>query len=267
MDPTIVASQKKHDMLSAFWPRKLSPYITSVMVRTPITPNQTTALWGVISVLNSGLVYLAMLGHYWLIPIIPLVYIFAFVLDCVDGEIARYKNIANPVGGKLLDGISHRVTEYSLLVAFTLGAFALTNSWWAVLVGGLLFAGDAMYSYVYERRLSTLRVHAGFTGRIKHAETGVYERGTPFRALTRGQQIRTITGQLKQYKSIYPVIAASYVSPLVLLSGLAALALFKHWRWIRLVAKTLREVKPAEGQMPSTVKEPETPVAVAGSAH
>jgi hypothetical protein len=151
-------------------------------------------------------------------------------------------------------------------VAFSLAAFALTNSWWAVFVGGLLFAGDAMYSYVYERRLSTLRLHAGFTGRIKHSETGVYERGTPFRALTRDQRIRTVTGQLKQYKSIYPVILASYISPIVLLGGLAALALFKHWRWISLVARTLHEVRPGDGKLPSAAAEAETPVTAAGGA-
>jgi phosphatidylglycerophosphate synthase len=40
-------------------------------------------------VLNSGLVYPAMVGQWHWSPLIPLVYDLAFVLDCVDGEIAR----------------------------------------------------------------------------------------------------------------------------------------------------------------------------------
>src|SRR5687768_13529110 len=111
MDPHIVASQKRYDMMSAFWPRRLSPYITALLIRTPITANQTTMLCGAISVANSGLVYLALTGHYLVIPLVPLVYVFTFTLDCVDGEIARYRNTANPVGGKILDGVCHRATE------------------------------------------------------------------------------------------------------------------------------------------------------------
>jgi phosphatidylglycerophosphate synthase len=244
MDADIVASQKRHDMMSAFWPRRVSPYVTKVLLRTPITPNQTTVLWGTLSVANSWLVYVALTGGYGAIPLIPLVYVFTFTLDCVDGEIARDRNMANPVGGKLLDGICHRATEYSLLAAFTLGAHTTTGSWLALPIGALLFSGDAMYSYVYERRLSTLRLQTGFTGRLKRTEAGVYERGASWAALTRSQKIRTITGQL-QYKSIYPVIAVSYVSPRVFLAGLAALALYKHWQWLRLMARTLTEVAAA----------------------
>ena len=251
MDPNIVASQKPYDMISAFWPRRLSPYVTSVLIRTPITPNQTTLLWGSISVANSVLVYLAMIGHYLLIPLIPLVWVFTFVLDCVDGEIARYRNIANPIGGKLLDGVSHRATEYSLLAAFTLAAYTTTQSLVTVSIGALLFAGDAMYSYVYERRLSTLRLKAGFTGRLKHSASGVYERGASWGDLTRAQKVRTIVGQL-QYRSIYPVIALSYVSPQALLVGLAAIGLYKHWRWLRLLGRTLSEVS---GPVPTTQTE------------
>ena len=43
MDQNILASQKHQEMLAAFWPRKVSRYITRLLVKTPITPNQTTA--------------------------------------------------------------------------------------------------------------------------------------------------------------------------------------------------------------------------------
>jgi phosphatidylglycerophosphate synthase len=241
MDNALLESQKPRDMLAAFWPRKVSPLLTKLLLPTRITPNQATVLWGVVSVVNSWLVYQAMLGDYRLVPAIFAVYVLAFTLDCVDGEIARYRKIANPVGGKLIDGVCHRATEYSLLVAFALGGLARTG--WPVVVpiGLLMIAGEAMYTYVYERRLMTLRVHAGYTGRVSKTDAGLYERGARFRDLTSSQQLGTVTGLL-HYKSVYPVIAASYLPAPVFVAGLAALAFYKHLQWLRLFRATMQIV-------------------------
>jgi len=241
MQPDILASQKAREMLAAFWPRKVSRYITRVLVKTPITPNQTTVLWGVIDVMNCYLVYLAMTGQWWVIPVIPLVFQFAFVLDCVDGEIARYKNLVNPVGGKLLDGICHRATEFALLATFGVAAYVHTGSAWALIAGLVLATGDGMYVFVYERRLSALR-QAGYQGHIRQSSSeGVYYRGTPFADLTRKQQIATITG-LFHYKSVYAVIALSYLPPTIFVAGLAALGVYKHSKWMLLAARTLSRI-------------------------
>ena len=241
MDPNILASQKHQEMLSAFWSRRVSPYITRVLVRTPLTPNQTTVLWGVISVLNSYTVYRALTGDWMAILLVPLIYQFAFVLDCVDGEIARFKNMANPVGGKLLDGICHRATEFALLAAFAVAAFTKSDSWLALPVALLLITGDAMYVFAYERRISALRVQLGFKGRMRSTPAGVYRRGMLWSELTRRQQLLTITG-LFHYKSVYAVIAWSYLPSEVFLAGLAALAVYKHAKWVLLVRRTLRQV-------------------------
>lgn len=240
MDPDILASQKKQEMLAAFWPRKVSRYITQVLVQTSVTPNQTTIFWGILSVLNSYTVYLALAGRWWVIPAIPVVYQFCFVLDCVDGEIARYKNLANPIGGKLLDGICHRATEFALLATFGIAAYAKSGTWLSVWIGLLLLAGDAMYVFVYERRLTTLR-QAGFKGHIRKTEEGSYSRGTSWNALSRRQQVLTITG-LFHYKSVYAVIALSYLPPDAFVAGLGAVALYKHAKWLRLVHRTLSAV-------------------------
>lgn len=241
MDPNILASQKRQEMLAAFWPRKVSRYVTRVFVKTPITPNQTTVLWGVVSVLNCYTVYLAMTGHWWTIPLIPLIFQFAFVLDCVDGEIARYKNMVNPVGGKLLDGICHRATEFALLATFAVAAHVSTGSPLALPVAMVLMTADAMHVFVYERRLSVLR-QAGFMGHIRQASSeGVYQRGNRWRDLSRKQQVGTITGLL-HYKSVYAVIALSYLPPTLFIAGLAAIGLYKHWKWMLLARQTLTRV-------------------------
>jgi phosphatidylglycerophosphate synthase len=118
----IVASQKPRDTLKVFWLRRVSPGLTRLLLATPISANQTTVLWGALGVLNSALVYLAVTGSLVVLPVVALVYTLCDLIDCVDGEIARYRNQANPVGGKLLDGVCHRAIEYSLVAAYVAGA-------------------------------------------------------------------------------------------------------------------------------------------------
>lgn len=241
MDERVLASQKHEERLAAFWPRKVSRHITSVLVKTPVTANHATILWGVISVLNSYTVYLALTGTYIAIAFVPVVYLLCVVFDSVDGEIARFKNLANPFGGKLLDGVCHRATEFSLLAAYAAAAYAKSESTLVVLaVALLLMSGDAMYIYVYERRLTMLRNQMGFKGHIKLSTATVYKRGTPFSALTRRQQLATITGLLN-YKSVYAVIALSFLPVESFLAGLGALAVFKHVKWLRLTRRAIGE--------------------------
>lgn len=256
MDPRILDSQKPRDVLAAFWPRKLSAHITALLVKTPITPNQTTVLWGAISALNSYVVYRVLIGDYMLLPVIPLVYMFTYVLDCVDGEVARVRNLANPVGGKLIDGICHRTTEYSLLSAYVLAAAQLNPSPWVLPIGLLLLSGEAMYTYAYERRLSTLRISVGFKGLLASTSENMYERGERWRDLSWRRKVATIKGQV-HYKSVYAVIALSYVSGLALLVGLGLLAAYKHFQWMRLITRTLAATRK---------QQPETPEADAGEA-
>jgi phosphatidylglycerophosphate synthase len=249
MDARFHAAQKQRDILTAYWPRQVSPYLTALLVKTPITPNQTTVLWGLLNMTTSYVVYLVLTGHFWLLPVIPVAYVLAEVFDCCDGEIARLRNMSNPIGGKLLDGICHRATEYSLLGVAACAAYQLTGSWWSLPVGLLLMAGEAMYTYAYERRLTAMRVNAGFTGLVAKGEDSMYQRGERWRDLSSPRKLITIKG-LVHYKSIYPIVVLSYVSGTALLLGLAAFALYKHVLWIRLVARTVamgRGVPEAQG--------------------
>jgi phosphatidylglycerophosphate synthase len=257
MDPRVIESQKPRDVLAAFWARKVSRHMTALLLKTPITPNQTTVLWGAISAMNSYVVYRVLIGDLVLLPVIPLVYVLTYVLDCVDGEIARARKMANPVGGKLLDGVCHRTTEYSLLAAYVCAAAQLVTSSWVLPIGLLLLSGEAMYTYAYERRLSTLRISIGFTGLLASTSENMYERGERWRDLSWRRRIATVKGQV-HYKSIYAVIAVTYISSVALITGLAMLAVYKHMSWIRLIVRTLA----ASRQQPSETQ-PVEPAATA----
>jgi len=236
--------QRPEDHLAVFWDRRFSPRFTRLFVRAGITPNQATVLWGAISVANSYTVYRAMTGEYWLVPVVWAVYVLCSVIDCVDGEVARATNRVNPVAGKLLDGICHRATEYSLVAAFGVAAWTLTGSPWVLPITTLMLTGDAMQSYVYERRITILRVQQRVTGALQHAQAALYAWGTPWMELTARKKLATLTGTF-HYKSVYPVIAIAYVSPLILLIGLGLLGLYKHSVWMRLLARTVAATETA----------------------
>ena len=95
-----------------------------------ISANQATAVWGLLSLANSYVIYLAIVGKVLLVAVVFALYFVVVVIDCVDGEIARYRNTASPIGGKLLDGVWHKATEFSLLVAYVAGVYHLSASPW-----------------------------------------------------------------------------------------------------------------------------------------
>jgi phosphatidylglycerophosphate synthase len=87
--------------------RHISPFISMPLVRTSVTPNQVTGAFIIIGLL---------IGPCYLIPGIagPLaaarVSQFHGLVDCVDGELARWKKMFSPAGN-LLDSLGHFSAE------------------------------------------------------------------------------------------------------------------------------------------------------------
>src|SRR5688572_8367390 len=63
---------------------------------TPITPNQVTIL-SVLVCAGAGAMFVTLPGHLWVV-LAALVFELSFVLDCVDGQLARLRKIASPLG-------------------------------------------------------------------------------------------------------------------------------------------------------------------------
>jgi phosphatidylglycerophosphate synthase len=93
--------------------RRLSPYVTRLLLRTPISPNGVTWLMIVCGLAAAGV--LALPG---LLPAIGAVLLIQLqlLLDCCDGEIARWRDQKSLVG-VYLDRIGHWVTEAALPIA------------------------------------------------------------------------------------------------------------------------------------------------------
>ena len=235
----LAATQKNTDAVSVYFARKVSRHVTPVFLALGISANGATAVWGLLSLFNSFVIYLAIGGAYYLVPLIFVLYFLVVVIDCVDGEIARYRNTASPIGGKLLDGVWHKATEYSLLMAYTAGAHYWTGSLSLMPIGLVLLAGEAMYTYVYERRLTVIRVYAKSSEYINPtSEHDLYRKDERWSAFPGRKKLNAFKG-LIQYKSVYFMIAISMLSSNLLFWGVVLLAGYKHYAWMKLLIRTV----------------------------
>jgi phosphatidylglycerophosphate synthase len=90
--------------------RRVSPYVTRLLVGSPLSANAVTAL-----MIPAGLLAAFMLTLPGLLPAVGAV-LFAqlwLLLDCCDGEVARWRRTFSPTG-IYLDGIGHIVAQAAL---------------------------------------------------------------------------------------------------------------------------------------------------------
>jgi phosphatidylglycerophosphate synthase len=235
----LAATQKNQDAVSVYFARKVSKYLTPWFLKTPMTANQATALWGLLSLFNTFVIYEVLIGYFWFAPLVFALFFVVVVIDCVDGEIARFRGTASPIGGKLLDGVWHKATEYGLLVAYAGAAYTLTHNPYVFIIGLVLVSGEAMYTYVYERRLTVIRVYAKSTEYINPtAPTDLYRKDERWGDFEPKRKINAFKG-LIQYKSVYFMMLLAFVSSSVLLAGVVLLMAYKHYAWIKLLMKTV----------------------------
>ena len=100
---TIYKSSKKKRDINRFteWVARPPAAVVVYLLRgTPITPNQVTFLSAIVAV-GAGLMFALLPAYGWLVAA-ALVFEFSFVLDCADGQLARLRKRASPLG-HLLD--------------------------------------------------------------------------------------------------------------------------------------------------------------------
>jgi len=96
------ASKKKQDInwFTEHIARPPAAVVVYALRNTPITPNQVTFLSAVIAA-GAGAMLALLTGWTWLV-VAAVVFEFSFVLDCADGQLARLRKMASPLG-HLLD--------------------------------------------------------------------------------------------------------------------------------------------------------------------
>ena len=96
------ASKKKKDInLWTEWVcRPPAAVVVWALRGTRVTPNQVTFLSALVAA-GAGLMFALLPGHLWLVAA-AVVFELSFVLDCADGQLARVRGTASPLG-HLLD--------------------------------------------------------------------------------------------------------------------------------------------------------------------
>jgi phosphatidylglycerophosphate synthase len=116
--PSIFERNSGEHWAGRLYIRRLSPYLTRAFLRTSITPNGVT--WLMILV---GLAAAALLTLPGVWPVVGAVLAIQLqiLLDCSDGELARWLDRRSPVG-VYLDRIGHWLTEAALPIGLGIRA-------------------------------------------------------------------------------------------------------------------------------------------------
>lgn len=112
------ASRSDDGFLSAFLVRPLSRQVTRQAVRLGLRPAQVTAASLVLGIASAVAFAGGTTG--WRLVGAALLFC-SLVVDCVDGEVARYTRTFSPLGG-WLDVASDRVKEYAVYAGLVVGA-------------------------------------------------------------------------------------------------------------------------------------------------
>jgi phosphatidylglycerophosphate synthase len=196
--PSIFARNSGEHWAGRLYVRRLSPYLTRLLLRTPITPNGATWLMIAVGVLAAGALTLP-----GILPAVVAVLLIQLqiLLDCSDGELARWLERRSAVG-VYLDRLGHWLTEAALPIGLGIRADGGWDS-----IGGWTTLGLVVSVLVLlikaETALVTLaRVEAG----LGRAEDTVAV-AAPRRSLL--ARLRRLAGRLPFYRAFVAIEATA----------------------------------------------------------
>jgi phosphatidylserine synthase len=121
-----MANRANDGFFSVFVLRKFSKLFTWAAVRLKMTPNQVTIISFAIGLLSA---YAFSRGTFWTIFTGAVLLQLSIIVDCVDGELARYTRQFSALGA-WLDAITDRIKEYLVFFALAYGAAKNGSDLW-----------------------------------------------------------------------------------------------------------------------------------------
>ena len=115
------------------WYRPISIYLTKLLLYTSITSNQVTMLSILFGMLGGILMIFS--TSLWDILGVLLLQLF-WILDFVDGEVARYRK-SGSLTGEYFDFMAHYIVWPTYLMGMSFGAYADVKEVWIFLFGFL----------------------------------------------------------------------------------------------------------------------------------
>jgi phosphatidylglycerophosphate synthase len=148
--------------------RRLSTWVTRRLVSTPLTPNQVTAASLAVGLLAAAC-FLPESFAWSLVGWI--LFQSSYILDCVDGEIARLKMQESPLGA-WIDSMADTIVQAAILFVLGVRLQRSTGHWGFLALGvagaaGILITGAVVTHYlVRDRSLRLADVRTGWIGRL-----------------------------------------------------------------------------------------------------
>lgn len=120
--------------------RHFSIHITSILIHTNVTPNFITSVSLFLAFIAAIFYFKA---DYTSLIIGTVLLNISYLLDEVDGELARYKKL-NSSFGAWWDSTGDRITEYVIISSLTLGLYFKTTNPAVLVLGLFALANDLM---------------------------------------------------------------------------------------------------------------------------
>ncbi len=107
------------EFYSCYFSRPGAVFLVGLLSYTPVTPNQITLLMGIFGLLGG---FLFCFGTTWSFLIGGCCFILLNILDCADGNLARFTGRTSSIGD-YLDRIVHYVTDSAFILGIGVGLF------------------------------------------------------------------------------------------------------------------------------------------------
>ena len=152
--PSVVGRRNSEHWAGTLYLRRMSLHFTRLILPTGISANGVTWLMIPIGILAA--VVLA-IPTWWAVLLCALLIQFQILVDCSDGEVARWRRTSSPMG-VYLDRVAHYVTEAALPIGLGIhvdGGFTSIGGWTTIgaLVGCLVVLKKSFGDLVLVARL------------------------------------------------------------------------------------------------------------------
>jgi phosphatidylglycerophosphate synthase len=132
----------REELVAWYVCRRISIYLTLLLSRTSVTPNQVTVVSIAVGLLGGAL---WAVGSGWVFIVGSACLLLMYVLDCVDGELARLTGQQSTLG-TYLDLVGAYLVSYSMIMGVGIGlshGFGLSTIYAAIAIAAV-FLGDEL---------------------------------------------------------------------------------------------------------------------------
>jgi phosphatidylglycerophosphate synthase len=158
-----MANRANDGFFSVFFLRKFSKILTWLAVKVGATPNQVTLISFAIGLYSA---YSFSQGTFWNIFLGAILLQLSIIVDCVDGELARYTRKFSQLGA-WLDAVTDRVKEYMVFLGLAMGADKEGSDLWIPAIAMMLIQTFRHLSDYNYARVTRFRAEEKFLAPVE----------------------------------------------------------------------------------------------------